>query len=149
MTSLVATKYAFWLLLALSLLACSNNDDLSPEENVKIVINNIESAIEGRTASGVFEHVSDSFIDHRGNNRKALMRIARVYFLRHQNISLISTIQDIQLIDDTTVTVEAAVLMGGTGSSGRLSELRADSQQVSAVFQLEKDNWKLVSISWK
>ncbi len=134
--------------LALCLSACGEDDDSSPEEQVSTIVTEIEQAIERRSTSDIFDHVSDQYSDHRGQDQEALRKLARVFLLRHQNINLITNIQKLEVLDDTTVTIEASVLMGGTGPTGSVVGARADSQNVSAVFQLEGNDYRLVSLSW-
>lgn len=136
--------------------SCSEQPATSPEQQVKQIISNIESALEQRNLSDVFSHVSDEYRDHKGNDKKALRKIAQLYFLRHQNIELITTIQNIEPVfnsagDVTTVGVEANVVMASKSSQGSnvLTQLRADTQTVSAAFSLQDEEWKLSSISWE
>ncbi len=129
--------------------ACSG-DAGTPEEQVKSVMQQMEAAIEARDGSELFKHISDNYRDHKGNDRDALRRFAQLYLLRQQNIGMVTKVQSLQTVDDKMVAVEAIVVMGSASENTTtiLPQLRADSQNVSAVFQLENDVWRLTSMSW-
>ncbi len=138
--------------------ACADTPEQSPEEKLKATISSIEESIEQRSVNDIFQHVSDAYKDHKGNDKQALRKIAQLYLFRNQNIELLVDIKSIELIEGldigaTTAAVEARVLMASKATSQNqsalpLSNLRADAQPVSAVFSLEKENWKLISMSW-
>lgn len=137
------TSLAFFCVL----MSCGGQENTSPESQVRAVLIQMEDAIEQRDSSGIFIHVSDNYQDHKGNNKAALTKFARGYLLANQNIGLITSVKSLSVLDDSTVAIEATILMGGR-SNNTLSSLSADTQQISAVFQREDDDWKLSSMSW-
>lgn len=142
---------ALTVALMIAVTACSNSTPLTPEEQVTALMAEMEIALEERNLSAMFEHVSDNYEDHRGNDKKALRKIAQAYTLRNKGISIVSSLNSINALDDSTVAVEASILLGARANNGGnlLPQLSADSQRVSAVFGLEEDAWKLISMSWK
>ncbi len=147
----IANRVGLAFLLASIGWACSNNAEPSPEAEVKAVIDNIEVAIESRSKSKIFKHVSDEYQDYKDNDKQALQRFATIYMLRNQHIELITNISSVELIDESTVAVEASVLMAGKSNNGGtlLNQLSADNQRVSAVFKNEDGDWLLNSMSWE
>lgn len=143
---------AFSALVIIFIIAgCSNSDSLTPEDQVKTLMASMEKSLEERNLSDVFEHVSENYKDHRGNDKKALRKIAQIYVLRNKSIALASNLNSVAQVDEHTVAVEASILMGARADrdGNLLSQLSADSQQISAVFYLEDQQWKLVSMSWE
>lgn len=139
------------LLLSLIFIACSDDNGLTPEQQVKAVVKQMETSLEDRNLSQLFEHVSDNYNDHKGNDKKALRRFAQIYTLRNQSIALLTTITSLEVIDQNTVAIEANVLMGAKRESdgNLLNQLSADAESISAVFQQEGSDWRLLSMSWR
>jgi len=139
----------FILLFAMS--ACSNQGQLTPEQQVEKVIDAMESAIENRNNSQFMEHISDDYLDHTANTKKSIRKIATAYLLQNKNINLIIQLDSVDLINQSTAAIEATILMTGTKANltGRLPFLRFDNQKVSGVFRLTGDDWLLSSISWE
>lgn len=149
-------KISRWPIFILSLLfalltACSDNTALTPQEQVQAVMAQMESSLEERNVSKVFDHVSENYKDHQGNDKAALRKIAQIYTLRNKDIGLVSKLNSISVINDNTVAIEASVLLGARSDNGGnlLSQFSADTQQVSAVFSLEDNAWLLSSMSWE
>lgn len=142
---------ALVIALVATLTACSNSTPLTPEEHVIALMSEIEVALEERDLSSVFEHVSENYEDHRGNDKQALRKIAQLYTVRNKSINIVSSLNSINTLDANTVAVEASLLLGSrtNNDSNLLSQLSADSQRISAVFGLENNVWKLISMSWK
>lgn len=139
------------IILSLAASACSNQGQLTPEQQVEKVIDAMESAIENRNNSQFMEHVSDEYSDHKTNTKKSIRKIATVYLLQNKNINLIIQLDSVDLINQTTAAVEATILMTGTNtrSNSRLPFLKFDNQQVSGVFRLKGNDWLLSSLSWE
>lgn len=139
----------FPLIILVFMAACSGSKD-SPEAQVKAVMESMEGAIEARNNSALFEHISQRYKDHKGNDRDALRKFAQFYMLRNKNIEMFTRIQSLEQLDAATFAVEASVIMGAQADSrgAGLGQLRADSHDISAVFELQDDEWKLVSVSW-
>jgi len=139
------------LLFSALLIACGQSNELSPEDQVKAVLSQMEQLIEERNTSDLFEHVSDHYQDHKGNDKTALRRFAQIFMIKNQSISMVTSIKSLDLIDPSTAAIEAVVVMAGraNNSDNLLAQLSADKQPVSAVFQNEDGEWRLTSMSWQ
>lgn len=148
--AVLPSKFKPSILLLMLILAGCGSDSLTPEQQVKKVMQQMEAEIESRNTSALFEHVSQNYQDHKGNDRDALRRFVQIYMLRDQSVTLLTTVQSVDVIDDTTVAVEATVVMGAKQNAGNalLPQLSADKRSLSAVFQQEPDAWRLISLSW-
>ena len=144
-------SWALIIILFLSVSACSNQSQLTPEQQVEKVIDAMESAIENRNNSQFMEHISDDYLDHKSNTKKSIRKVATVYLLQNKNINLIIRLDSVDLINQHTAAIEATILMTGTKANltGRLPFLKFDNQKVSGVFRLIDNNWLLSSLSWE
>lgn len=145
------TRLIGLVMIAITLSACSNDKGLSAEDQVMTVVKNIEESIENRDTSDVFKHVSEHYKDHKGNDKKGLRRLAMAYLLRSQNMVLINKVQSINSLNDTTVALELSSVIASNSNqeNALLPSLSANRQQFSAVFGLEGQEWKLISLSWQ
>jgi len=99
------------LLAAILLSACGSAT--SDEQQVRALIEEIESAAESRDASDVLEHVSPDYADSDGLDRTQLQNFLRGYFLAHPRLELAVNIESLEFPVDglaqaviTVTTVE-------------------------------------------
>lgn len=139
------------LLLALlfSLFAC-NNEPPSPEDALREVISDMELAAEDRSLSDFMQHVSESYSDHKGNDRKAIANYVRFNFIRNQSINIFSQIKSLEIIENNA-SVEISVAMGSKTDNlnSETTRLRAKTLQFSVLFQLNDNKWMVKSVSWQ
>ena len=145
------TIFSFALTLALILLsACSSDAPLSPEQQVKNVLEKIELAAEQRSLSGMMEWVSEHYQDHKGYTKQEIQRFAQMQFIARQNIHIFSVVRSLE-ITDGIAAVEMSVAMAGRDIdlSNESNRLRADTIKFSIVLQAEDDDWLIRSVTWE
>lgn len=140
----------FILVLLISIGACSNDAPLSPEQKVKEVLEKVELAAERRSLSGMMEHVSGSYVDHKGYSKADIQRLSQMQFIARQNINIFSVIRSLEIVDGVAA-VEMSVAMAGrdVDLTNENNRLRADTIKFSIVLQSENDNWMISSVSWE
>jgi len=136
------------LILSLTLLflaACGGDAD-DPEGELREWVARGEAAAEEKDRGGLLDMISPDYADARGNDRESIGDMLRLYFFRQQSIALLTSVDDISLMDDTAALVNVTVGMAGTGS-GALG-LNADAYRFE--FELEKpdDEWILIGARW-
>ncbi len=143
------TSFICCFLIAL-LTACSSDAPLSPEQQVKAVLEQIELAAEERSLSGMMEHVSDAYRDHNGNGKDDIQRYTQMQFIARQNINIFSVIRSLD-ITDGIAAVELSVAMAGrdVDLNQQANRLRADTIKFSLVLAQENQQWLIKSASWQ
>lgn len=140
----------FTTLTIIFLTSCSSDDPLSPEQQVKDVLEKIELAAEERSLSGMMAHVSESYQDHKGYSKQEIQRFAQMQFIARQNINIFSVIRSLEIIDGLAA-VEMSVAMAGreVDLTDKNNRLRADTLKFSLVLQPENESWMIKSVTWE
>jgi hypothetical protein len=76
------------------LTACGST--ASDEQQVRALIDEVESAAEARDTSDVLEHVADDFVDSDGLDKTQLRDFLRGYFLAHPRLELAVHIESLE-----------------------------------------------------
>ena len=142
------SKFLLLLLLGLLLQACSGDED-SPEAQIRSFIEKGVEAAENRSTDALRDMLHRDFRDHRGNNRKSLGGMLRLYFVQHKNIHLFTKVDQIDVISDTQANVSLHVAMAGSV----ISDIDALASLRARVFRFElelvkDDEWQLQHASW-
>jgi len=142
------------LICSLLLTSCNSSDTISPEEQVRAVLSAIETAAEERSLSRIMEHISDDYIDHRGQTKRDIKRLMQIHLLRNQNISVFTRIRSVDIDSENTpniasVEVSAAMAARGVDLSLDSNRLKADTHSFSLVLTLHDDTWLITSGSWQ
>lgn len=82
------------LLATIFLAACGATT--SDEQQVRALIDEVETAAEARDTSDVLEHVSDDFADSGGLDKTQLQDFLRGYFLVHPRLELVVNIESLE-----------------------------------------------------
>lgn len=138
------------LLLCLVTVACGSDSELSPEQQVKEVLAQIEENVEKRSRSGVLAFISDDYQDHRGRSKQDIARILQMHFIRNQQINAFTLVRSIE-IDEGLAMVELSTAMAGqeVDLSQEGNRLRADTHRFSVVLSADEDQWQVSSVSWQ
>lgn len=143
-------KLLLCLFIALTFSACSSDEPLTDEAQVRAVLEAMELAAQERSLSNVMQHVSTKYSDSQANDFKAVQRLIQLQFLRNQNINIFSKVSELEVIDDAaTVEMSLAMTSGKLDLSNESNRLRADTFRFSLLFIKEKGEWHLKSASWQ
>ena len=128
------------------LLASCGGPPSAPEQEIREWVGVAQQAAESRARRQLMSLVSPGYTDARGYERDDIENLLRVYFLRQNNIQLLTSIDEIRLFGDTAAEVEITVGMAGT-NDGVLG-FSADAYQF--FMELEKTNgdWQLIAARW-
>lgn len=143
-------RSALFVLAALLLAACSSEPDVSPEQQVRDTLEAIEIAVEARSLSGIMEHVSDDYQDHRGQTKKDVARLMQLQIIRNQNITIFTRIKSIDINDGIAgVELSSAMASRAIDLSIESNRLKADTAKFSLVLTKEGNQWQVQSGSWQ
>ena len=140
---------AFALLLGSTMTGCFGAEP-SPEERVRAVIAELEAAAEARDSGRLEPHVSESYADANGNDRRALLGLAAAHFLRNRSVYLLVRVNDVALPEPGRAQVDAFVALAGQPirDAGALVALRADLYRFDLQLRDESGDWRLTSADW-
>lgn len=125
--------------------ACSDSVT-APEQEIRAWLEQGQEAVEAKRRRELAAMVSPAYADGRGKDRDDLETMLRIYFLRQNTISLVTSIEDIRVFGDSAAEVEMTVGMGGT-NDGALG-FSASAYRFSLELQRDDDDWKLISAMW-
>jgi hypothetical protein len=130
-------------------LGCSGPSQ-TPEERVRGVLAAIETAAEARDVAALKEHVSESYRDEQGNDRRALAGVATLHFMQHDSVHLLTRVRAVEFVRDDEAQALALVAMAGTPieSAAWLDSLRADLYRFELTLRDEDGAWRVTSASW-
>jgi hypothetical protein len=134
----------FWVAFAV-LTGCS--DPASPEQQVRTVIESMETAAEARDVGDLLEHISTNYRDAQGQDRAEASRYARGYFLANQSIHLLTRIERLEFPAPDEARVKLQVGMAGRGGPGG-SSVSADLYDFDLALIREGDEWKVSYADW-
>jgi hypothetical protein len=134
---------------AAALLALGCGDPQSPEERVRAVLAALEQAAEARDVAALKEHVSETYRDERGNDRRAVAALATMHFMQHQSVHLLVRTIEVA-VDPPAATASVLVAMAGTpiASADALPLVRADFHRFDFELREEDGAWRIASAAW-
>lgn len=135
-------------LVALAALASCGDAD-SPEQQVREVIDEMETAAESRDVGDFVEHLSAEYRDENGKSPDEAARYARGYFIANQSIHLLTRIEQIEfpLPDEARVRVLVG-MVGRDGDATSRWDLAADLYEFKLALRQEDGKWKVTFAEW-
>ena len=133
------------VLLCLGLQACGE-PPTPPEQAIREWVAEGQRLAEEKDRRGLMDLISPSYTDARGNEQEDIENMFRVYFLRQNNIQLLTKINDIRVFGDTAAELDLTVGMAGTndGTFG----FSADAYNFELELILDGDEWLLTTGRW-
>ena len=117
-----------------------------PEEELRAWVASAAEAAENKERRQLVGMIAGAYRDARGNERSDIENLLRVYFLRQNRVALLSSIEEITVIDDTAAEIVMTVGMAGT-NDGTLG-FSADAYRFAFELEKDADEWKLISARW-
>jgi hypothetical protein len=144
-TTQVKIRQLLAILLCLGLQACGDPPS-PPEEAIREWVDAGQRFAEEKDRNGLVDLISPAYSDSRGNERDDIENMFRLYFMRQNNIELLTSIGDIRVFGDTAAELDLTVGMAGT-NDGVLG-FSADAYNFELELVLEGDEWLLISGRW-
>ena len=132
-------------------LACGG-DPLSPEAQVRTVIEDLERAAEEGDVSAFTAVVSESYQDERGFDKRDLAAYVTFHVMRHTHRRFFARVRSIEIRVDDRAEVEVVAAISGRDVSGieELVGLQADVYKIDIDLDDEGDgDWRVVWAQWK
>lgn len=132
-------------LTAILLIACGKGAG-APEAELRDWLERAEAAAEAKDRPALTGMISAAYADARGNDREALDRLFRLYFLRTQRVALLTDVNDIAVSGGTAATM--TVTAGMAGTTGGTFGLDADAYRFELELESDGDEWLLIGARW-
>lgn len=129
-----------------ALLTACGGPSAGPEEALRQWVANAESAAEGLDRRSLIATISENYADSRGNDRDAIDKLLRFYFLRQKAVVLVMKIDEMTITDDTAA--EILLTVAGVGTTNRALGVNADAYQFSLELEMDDDEWMLIGARW-
>lgn len=133
------------LIIAALLVACSE-PATPPEESLRQWVMRGQEAARDKDRKAIVDMISPAYADGRGNNRDDIDKLLRVYFLRMNDVALITQIEELNVIADTAAEIVLTVGMAGT-HDGTLG-FSADAYRFEFELEADSDDWVLLGARW-
>ena len=123
------------LLATIFLAACGAKT--SDEQQVRALIDEVETAAEARDTSDVLEHVSETYADSGGLDKTQLQDFLRGYFLAHPRLELAVNIESLEFpVDGLAQAVISVTTVELTDPN--LQRLKVEFRRSGSVWQVAR-----------
>jgi hypothetical protein len=137
------------LMLVVSCAALAGCGGSDPEAAVRARLEAAEAAAEARDAGFFGDLIAASYSDSRGNDRAAVMRLVRGYFLANQRVEILSRVDDVRLMgDDAAEAVVYAGIAGQRSGAERLGGIGVDLYRFDLELVSEGGEWQIIGARW-
>jgi len=137
------------LMLVVSFAALAGCGGSDPEAAVRARLEAAEAAAEARDAGFFGDLIATSYSDSRGNDRAAVMRLVRGYFLANQRVEIVSRVDDVRLMgDDAAEAVVYAGIAGQRSGAERLGGIGVDLYRFDLELVSEGGEWQIIGARW-
>jgi hypothetical protein len=126
---------------------CSTSD---PEAEIRALLSAAEDAAEARDGGFFADLIGPSYVDARGNDRAALVRAIRGYFLANQRVEVVSRIDAVTLEggDAARATIHAG-LVGQRAGAALIGGLDAELYRFDLELVRADGEWLIIGAAWR
>ena len=117
-----------------------------PEEELREWLGRGVAAAEGGERRVLAGMISPAYADARGHDRDDVENKLRAYFMRMSTIELVTSIDEITVIDDSAA--EILITVGMAGKHDGTLGFSADAYKFSLELQKDGRDWELISARW-
>lgn len=132
--------------LVLTLSACSAEN---PDEALRALIADMETAAESRDTGFFRGVVADSYRDARGNDRDRIIDLVRAFFLTNSSIEAVVRVDDVSLDGSDSADVELQLALLSSASGRSLLGLDGQLRRVDLEFLRIDGDWMLIGADWR
>jgi hypothetical protein len=118
----------------------------TPEDALRTWVTNGEVAAEEKNRSELLNMISENYVDARGNDRKQIGDLLRIYFFRQNSIALLTRIDSIVVSGETAATVTLTI--GMAGIKGSALGINADAYKFEFELAKPDEDWLLIGARW-
>jgi len=130
----------------LVLIAACGGPATAPEEELRQWVSSAQAAAEAKERRAMLDLISPDYLDGRNYKRDDIGDMLRVYFLRQNNITLLTSIDEIRLYGDSAAEIDMTVGMAGTNDG--VFGFSADAYRFQLELENSGDDWLLIAARW-
>ncbi len=141
---------ALSLIIAMVLAGACSKEELSEEDEVRAVVNEMEAAAEEKDVKGFMKHVSKDFNDDKGNDYDGARGMVFLQFMQAGKLGVFIRKLDVT-VEGEKALVDAKVVFVRGMDVEKLEDLLpedAAGYRFSVVFTKEDGGWKALSSKW-
>ena len=122
----------------------------APEAKLRLLLEELEHAVEARDLGDVKEAIAEDFRDDTGRDKRELTRYLAGILLRNQNIHLATRVRELSIdpAGEGQVRMIAALASGPIASASDLARLRGDVYRFEFSFVNQSGEWRLHHARW-
>ncbi len=133
------------LALALLLAAAGCGHPGTPEDAIRALVNEAETAAEARDASALRGLVADDYRDSRGRDASDFRNFLHAWLIAHPAVNLITRIDSIELEGTELARVRVTVgLLGREANADSGWDLAVDMERLDIRLALEDGDWRVI-----
>ncbi len=138
------------LLATFTCFSCSGDAE-TPDAAVRRTLAAIEEAARAKDVGVLEQHVSESYADPQGNDKRAVAGLASFHFLRNQTVYTLTRIKRVEIPEPGRAETTAVVGLAGTAipDAETLAVVHANLQRFALTLREEEPGtWRVVSATW-
>ena len=139
------TRVTLLITFAAILTACGG-PVMEPEVEIRAWLETAKGHAEAEQRRALMDLVSPNYADARGNQRDDIGNMLRVYFLRLDDVKLVTKISDVRLYGETAATVHLTAGMAATNDG--LLGFSADAYDFELELERSDGEWLLLAARW-
>jgi hypothetical protein len=146
-TVVLASAVVPALAVVLATAACS--DASAPEEQIRALVREVETAAEARDVGDVLARVSDEYADEAGRTRADLGRLVRGWFALHPALELVTRVESVEIESDDYA--RARVTVGVVARRGAPEDWDAalDVRTIDVRLRRDGGEWRAIAANWE
>ncbi len=139
-------RAALLLIHAIFVVAACGGPEPGPDEQLLRWVDAGQNAAETKQRADMLDLISPAYTDSNGYDREEIGNILRLYFLRQNSISLLTSVDDIRVYGGSAAEIDLTVGMAGTKDG--VFGFSADAYRFRLELELDGDDWLLISARW-
>lgn len=142
-----------WLttMLAVALLLQGCSDTVTPEQEIREWMDQLETAAESTTIAPIRAAVATGFVDNHGNNREAIINITRGVLLARRPLHIFRREVSLNVADPMTAELTTIVVGARTPVEDveGAREAGVDFAWLKLVLSKSSGDWQVASAAWR
>jgi hypothetical protein len=137
------------LILSVIFLSCSRQ--ISEQDRLKAIVNEVAEASQKKEIDGIRKHISKSYRDREGNDYDGVRRVLLYHFIRAETVSVFVRSTDVEITGDTALVKANVILVRGkeVKSIKDIIPESAAGYRFEMIFKKENNDWKAINGSWQ
>lgn len=144
-------RRALLLIVLTSIASGCRKNRLTPEQQVRKAIADVEKAVEDKDSDGISAFVSEKYSDPEQRDRRTVRGLMRLQFLRYPTIHLLVRVSavDFPVPGQARATVFAAMGSLPIGGAADIPRVTADVYRFDLdLAEEDKGRWKVTGAKW-